>query len=99
MELRLDIVLDLNASGISLITLEPQDEVVLPRRERQRYGSLTRLFRAVDEDISSRRLTADENTFGEGFEFDLLVLGVATLYLQRGLQGLIAFLLHLKAVA
>jgi hypothetical protein len=43
-ELRLDIVLDLDATGISLITRQPQDQVVLPGRERQRYRRLTRLF-------------------------------------------------------
>src|SRR6266481_2966180 len=97
-ELRLDIVLDLDATGISLITRQPQDQVVLPGRERQRYRRLTRLFRSVDEDIGTRGLTADENTFGQRFKLDPLVMGVATLYLQRGLHGLIAVLLHLKAV-
>src|SRR6266478_1818820 len=40
-EQRLDIVLDLNASRVRLVTLQPQDEVVLAWCERQCYGRLT----------------------------------------------------------
>src|SRR5712692_3937024 len=69
-ELRLDIILDLNASSVRLVTLQPQDQVVLAGRERQRYRRLTRLFRSVDEDIGTRGPTADENTFGQRFELD-----------------------------
>src|SRR5205807_4556332 len=63
-----------------------------------RHRGLARLFRAVDEDVSSRRLAADEDALGQRFEFDFLVLGVAALYLQCRLNGLIAFLLHFEAV-
>src|SRR2546430_1401523 len=98
-ELRLDVVLYLNGPGVRLISLQPQDEVVLAGRERERNRGLTRLFRSVNENISSRRLTADENALSQRFEFDLLVLRIAALYLQSGLNGLIAFLLHFQAVA
>ena len=64
-ELRLDIVLDLNPSGVRVIALQAQDKVVLAGRERKRYRRLTRLFRSVDEDIGSRRLAADKNAFGQ----------------------------------
>src|SRR3989440_11845599 len=64
-ELRLDIVLDLNPSGVRLVALQAQDKVVLAGRERKRYRRLTRLFGSVDEDIGSRRLAADKNAFGE----------------------------------
>jgi len=85
-ELRLDIVLDLNGSGVRLISLQPQHKIVLPGCERKSYGRLTSLFRAVDEHIGSRGLAADVNAFGQRFEFDLLVLGVAALYLQRSFE-------------
>src|SRR6266849_656613 len=39
-ELRLDVVFDLNATGVGLITWQPQDQVVLPGSKRQGYGSL-----------------------------------------------------------
>src|SRR5436853_4496975 len=97
--MRLDIVLDLNGPGVRFISLETQDEVVLPGCQRKSYRRLPGLFRAVDEDISSRRLAADENALGQRFELDLLVLCVPAFYLQRGLYRLIAFLLHFQAVA
>ena len=56
------------------------------------------MFRAIDEDIGPRGLTADVDAFGEGFEFDLLILDAAILHLQGRLDGLIPFLLDLKAV-
>src|SRR6266576_177215 len=40
-EQRLNIVLDLNASRVGLVTLQPQDQVVLAWCERQCYGRLT----------------------------------------------------------
>src|SRR5712671_712397 len=80
------------------VHLRPGDAACGFFAERHVERRLTRLFRSVDEDIGTRGLTADENTFGQRFKLDPLVLGVATLYLQRGLHGLIAGLLHLKAV-
>src|SRR2546425_1059180 len=48
--------------------------------------------------VSPRGLTADVDAFGEGFEFDLLILDAAILHLQSRLDGLIPFLLDFKAV-
>jgi len=48
-ELRLDIVLDLDGSGVRLISLQPQNKVVLPGRERKRHGRLTACLAPLDE--------------------------------------------------
>ena len=79
-QLRLDVVIDLDASGIRFVTGQPQHQIVLSRRERECHWRLPRLFCSVNKYVGSRRLAADEDALGERFEFDLLILDVAPLH-------------------
>src|SRR5215469_14837039 len=89
----------LNGSRVGLVSLQTQHQVVLSGSERKNDRSLPRLFGAVNENVGSRGLGGDEDALGQRLELELLVLRFVAFNLQRGLQGLIAFLLHFQAVS
>ena len=62
-ELRLDVVFDLDASGVSFKPGHAQDEVEMAGCERQRYRGLPRLFGSVDKDIGARPITVHVDYF------------------------------------
>ena len=97
-ELRL-YILYLDTPRIRLVILHSQHQIVLAWGERENDRSLARLLCAVNENVGSRRLRADEDAFGERLELELLVLRLVPFNLQRGLEGLIPLFLYFQAVA
>src|SRR5580765_7783182 len=95
----LHVVLDLDLADIGFVAFEAEDQVVGAWGKGKSDGGLAGLLIAVDEDIGAGWASSDEEAFGNCFEQELLILRIAGLELERGLDLEIAFFLNLQAVA
>src|SRR5882762_10164746 len=95
----LNVVLHLDLAGIGLVTFEPKDQVVRACGEGESGGGLPGLFIAVNEDVGASWTGVDEEAVGQRFEEDLLILGIAGLEFEGGLDLSVAFFLNLQAIA